>query len=75
VNVPQLLLDLGQPLKKGDIVHVEWRTKVGKQFRYVTRNGELMKSDGRYVVLTLPSSGRRFRIRAEQVVSIKRAEP
>ena len=72
MNVPQLLLDLGQSLKNGEIVRVEWDTGTGKR---TSRTGELLKSGGFYVVLTHPSSGRRYRIQAEKVVSMRKVGP
>ena len=75
MNVPQLLLDLGQPLQKGDIVRVEYRTRVGKNWRYVVRKGELKKSSGVHLRVCHLSSGRLFKIPAAKVVGIKRVDP
>ena len=74
MNVPQLCMELGVPLQKGDVVRVEYRTKVGREWRYIVRTGVLQKSRGVHLKVQHLISGRKFRIPAAEVVSIRREE-
>ena len=53
---------------------MEYRTKVGREWRYIVRTGVLQKSRGIHLKVQHLISGRTFRIPATEVVSVRREE-